>query len=260
MLKQALIAYVSNTVKAIWSVVAHPLTIVGSKNGNVKDYKIYGNSVQNGEPTPDNPVEVQSVGEYDEESGKYKVPITVRGKNILDMSQHTVTAGYYLDSSGTASSSNTNFLKLSMIEVKPNTTYTISSNLYFYTIWFSSNNSLNGGGISKVNAYNVKKKKFTTPEGCNYIRVSFDLRTSNQGGQGVGVFEWAMLEVGEGDGIYEPYIEPQTVNIYLDEPLRTGQVMQKSKDNLPSLPQFEGTTVYEAQTEIPPSGIQIQYY
>ena len=42
MLKMALISYVTNSVKAIWSAIAHPLTIVSTKECNVKDYKIYG--------------------------------------------------------------------------------------------------------------------------------------------------------------------------------------------------------------------------
>ena len=61
MLKMALIAYV-NSAKAIWSVIAHPLSIISKKATMLKSYRIYGNSVQDGEPTPDNPIEVQSVG------------------------------------------------------------------------------------------------------------------------------------------------------------------------------------------------------
>ena len=62
MLKKAMIAYV-NSVKFIWSAIAYPLAVIGSKTTKVKDYKIYGNSVQDGTPATDNPVEVQSVGE-----------------------------------------------------------------------------------------------------------------------------------------------------------------------------------------------------
>lgn len=43
----------------------------------LKDYRIYGNSVQNGTPTPETPVEVQGVGEYDTELNGYKIPVTV---------------------------------------------------------------------------------------------------------------------------------------------------------------------------------------
>lgn len=43
----------------------------------LKDYRIYGNIVQNGTPTPETPVEVQGVGEYDAELNCYKIPVTV---------------------------------------------------------------------------------------------------------------------------------------------------------------------------------------
>ena len=44
-----------------------PITLNKCRNANIKDYQIYGNSVQNGTPTPSNPVEIQSVG--DNETG-----------------------------------------------------------------------------------------------------------------------------------------------------------------------------------------------
>jgi hypothetical protein len=40
-----------------------PLTLDRSVGKSLRDYKIYGNSVQDGTPSPDNPVEVESVGD-----------------------------------------------------------------------------------------------------------------------------------------------------------------------------------------------------
>ena len=54
-------------------VSGYPLSLKHSKGKNLKDYKIYGNSVQNGTPTPDNPVEIQSVGD--------------KTKNLFDVSK-----------------------------------------------------------------------------------------------------------------------------------------------------------------------------
>ena len=45
------------------SAEGYPCVFDNSKGRPLKDYKIYGNSTQDGTPTPDNPVEVQSVGE-----------------------------------------------------------------------------------------------------------------------------------------------------------------------------------------------------
>ena len=61
----------------------YPISLTDHLEGeSVIDYKIYGNIVQDGTPTPDNPIEVQSVGNLvtdtsSEYYGKYDVPITV---------------------------------------------------------------------------------------------------------------------------------------------------------------------------------------
>lgn len=75
-----------------------PLTLEKSLGKDLKDYKLYGNSFQDGTPTPDTPVEVQSVGEYDEATGKYKVPVVVSGKNLfnVDTYQEPIKTNIYL--------------------------------------------------------------------------------------------------------------------------------------------------------------------
>ena len=54
-----------------------PLTLEKSVGKDLEDYKIYGESVQDGTPTPETPIEVESVGDYDETTGKYKIPVRV---------------------------------------------------------------------------------------------------------------------------------------------------------------------------------------
>ena len=46
-----------------------------SKGKPLTAWSITGNTVQNGTPTPENPVEVQGVGDYDSETGMYKIPV-----------------------------------------------------------------------------------------------------------------------------------------------------------------------------------------
>ena len=48
-----------------------------SRGEHLLDYRIYGNTVQDGTPAPENPVEVQGCGEYDAELNGYKIPVTV---------------------------------------------------------------------------------------------------------------------------------------------------------------------------------------
>ena len=59
---------------------------------------------------------------------------------------------------------------------------------------------------------------------------------------------------------YEPYVEPVTTNIYLDEPLSEGQTINYKKDNLPVLPSFKGTTIVSVETEVKPSNMEVTYY
>ncbi len=51
-----------------------PLTINGIGK-DLKAWSITGNTVQNGTPTPENPVEVVGVGDYDSDTGMYKIPV-----------------------------------------------------------------------------------------------------------------------------------------------------------------------------------------
>lgn len=73
-----------------------PLTI-DSDGSELIDYRIYGESVQDGTPPPEEPAEVQSVGdlvidEIDPNYGSYKVPVTVSGENGEE-----TTTNIYLD-------------------------------------------------------------------------------------------------------------------------------------------------------------------
>ncbi len=71
----------------------YPLTLKHSKGKKLLDYKIYGNSVQDGTPTPDIPVEMQSVGEQSKNLFNIKECIT--GTNILDNGDGSITAKGY---------------------------------------------------------------------------------------------------------------------------------------------------------------------
>jgi len=63
-----------------------PLTLLKSTGKDLVDYKIYGNSVQNGELTPTNPVKIESVGD--------------KTKNLLDNSQLMINYNYSSSNNG----------------------------------------------------------------------------------------------------------------------------------------------------------------
>lgn len=70
------------------------LTLNECNGEELKDFRIYGNSQQNGTPTPDNPIEIESVGDLVTEGeyyGKYRIPITATNGT------ETYTTNIYLD-------------------------------------------------------------------------------------------------------------------------------------------------------------------
>ena len=76
------------------SAEGYPCVFDNSKGRPLKDYKIYGNSTQDGRPTPDNPIEIQSVGDLT--------------KNLFDMNKlieqgwvQQVDGSYYVKKSST---------------------------------------------------------------------------------------------------------------------------------------------------------------
>ena len=125
---------VNNEIR-IKSAEGYPCKFDKSAGKALKDYKVYGNSTQDGTPTLDNPIEIQSVGDLvtDETSeyyGKYDIPIIVRGKNLFNINdyrnkQNVSIVGNKITISNMnyVSVANPGILKF----LKPNTKYTISA-------------------------------------------------------------------------------------------------------------------------------------
>ena len=169
--------------------------------------KIYGNSTQNGTPTPTSPVEIQSVGE--------------KTKNLFDVNKAEKNKGlvwltglsYALDKS----------IASDFIEIKNNVNYIskYTMQVILYDKNFNYINSLDGS--------NPKKSFIITDENCKYIKISFRTVDNNQ--KDFTTAEDIMLEENNTATEYEPYgykipitvsngTETKTTNIYLKEPLR----------------------------------------
>ena len=190
------------------------ILIDNNKTTEIENYRIYGNSIQNGEPTPDTPVEVESVGDlvtldncenYGSDAcnnvGKYVIPIKVTGKNLLKVPQ--------------------NFTWTSDTSIKtyiPASTYTLS--------WTSS---VLGGTASPVIRFydnniirwlgkngGTKSITLTKPETLIYFYANdYDVITSKDITSTINNLILSIDNLNS----YEPYKETIT-NIYLDEPLR----------------------------------------
>ncbi len=195
-------------------------SIVFSRTDSPKTkFNILGNSYQEATPSPDSPSEIVSLGskvtdESDTNYGKYKLQFEGIGKNSIDFDIANAFSGYYYDSGGLASSADKRFIRYRTVEVKPNTTYTLSSNLVIYTIWFFDDDV----SISRSQASNSSKTKtFTTPGNCNNIKISL---YNTSGTTDTVALEWLQLEVGSIATDYTEYVDSLKYDIYLDEPLR----------------------------------------
>ena len=222
-----------------------PCVLESSKGKNIRNYEVYGNSVQDGTPTPEIPVEIQSVGDLvtDTESehyGKYNIPITVRGKNLLPYpyiyTTKTINGVTFTDNGdgsitidGTATANAVFYLvgkqdnyTLDKCGLKIGDSYTISKNLvsgdsianvYFTANYYNTSGTMKEGSVvSSANTAAATIKSDFKSWGI-YLLVLKDKTVNNTTIK-------PQLEKGSSATEYEPYKGRITEHIYLDEPLR----------------------------------------
>ncbi len=212
---------------------------------DIVNYHIEGQSVQNGTPTPDTPVEIESVGDlvtldncesYGGEAcnniGKYVIPVTVSGKNLLHYSYkgHSVTtAGVELSAendvltiNGTATSTIllSFFNNLGIVEditlsagtytISVQGTGTVTDNGTFLQVF-----KVDGDSLTSAGQIGLNKNLTFTLEKTQKIR----LRVIVYSGRSYNATFNIQLEEGSSATEYEPY-KGTITNIYLDEPLR----------------------------------------
>lgn len=205
--------YLEMKKKAILSVIGKVKGFVRSVSGtppialeacadnmSIIDYKIHGNSIQDGTPSPDNPIEVQSVGEktknlFDEEL-------------LLDNSKVTKTDdGYIIAGYPVIYGPSSTLLKHIKSVLKPNVTYTLSRRLSGYvgdsigSIWIR-NSSTNIVKIALGNG--VKSAKFTFTQDQIDSIVNIYIYGQNTGNLNA-IFHYIQLEEGEVATDYELY-------------------------------------------------------
>ena len=267
------------------------------KNKKMKDLKVYGNSVQNGTPTPENPVEVQSVGELvtdenDENFGKYKISVAQSGKNLF---KPTVVSCSAYTNINNAIDNNSYGTKIDSTDLSDN----IVKINQVYNDQYSSDNYRNGfiiigtGGNLKVNQSYVLSFDIEIPENSritsvitiqtngnsSYFNATLKKETRQRVNAVVKMSElrgnypqhieircmgmsftasnFMITEVGF-DAEFEPYSEPITHNVFLEQPLADGEVLDV-KEHIP-LPKLTAkTTVFTTDTTTPPSKMYAKY-
>lgn len=176
-----------------------PARFVSKKVQDLKNYLIYGNSVQDSTPTPTAPIEVESVGD--------------RTKNLFD--KNDVIWGYHIDANGSVVTSSLNSCS-DFIPCQPNTTYTLTykSNLPAGTgstirmhsydenkNWIAQNLS-----FSITNKYGqgykgIVEVQYTTSENAKYTRFTFKGISADDTTLSTNI----QLEIGSQATPYEPY-------------------------------------------------------
>ena len=223
------------------SAEAYPLTMEDCKKYKpMRDLKVYGNSVQDGTPTPETPIEIQSVGEpvtdeTDANYGKYKIPVVIKGKNLANVRKAFKNFSDYteLEEDGRQCirvKSNGGAYASFDFTFKENTLYTIS--FEFKCEYDRSGVSLHhdcpfavyytNGDIDYCSLKPIdgtwNKRTLTTDANKTVSHIKqfgFDYRVYDY--IDINTFQ---IEEGTTATEYEPYIEPQTTSIYLTEPLR----------------------------------------
>lgn len=217
-----------NSVKGFVRSIAGipPLTLPNCvDNKSVINYSIYGNSAQDGIPTPANPIEIESVGEYDEASGKYKIPVVARGKNLFDIGKIynvTLSNGAYIinNQDGTLTIGGTytvNSLK-TLKELCP------LLEVGDVAVLRAESNAVNTGTVlNRVYLANGTTLYFNIPFTVTqaFLDSSLIFYSSKDTNNVISesYYKNIQIEIGGTVTEYEPYKEPITTDIYLDKPL-----------------------------------------
>lgn len=162
-----------------------PITVLNALAKVLLGYRVYGNSIQDGTPTPDTPIEIQSVGD--------------KTKNLWNSE---LQQGCRLFSNGVYSSSYNYYLVNKYpIPVVAGETYTISAKDYTsYDAGFVFFN--NGTFVQSIHQV-ASFYTVTVPEGCN--ELYYDFRKKNSPAIVPGDIEEIQLEKGSTATTYEPY-------------------------------------------------------
>lgn len=236
-MKKKAISSIANKIKGFLrnSSGSPPISLESCADTTAIDYKIYGNSIQDGTPSPDNPIEVQNVGELvtdetDVNYGKYKIPVTARSKNLFNeelllgnIYTTKTDDGYKFTGYPVVYNSSSDLVKYIKSVLKPNVTYTLSRSVSGYVsdsvgfIWIRDSST----NLVQVEGYynGVSSSKFTLSQEQIDGIVNIYIYGQNRSNPNT-IFNYIQLEEGSTATDYEPYRKPVTTNIYLDEPLR----------------------------------------
>lgn len=228
----------------------YPCVLENSVGLPAAGYKIYGNSIQDGE------LSVGDLVTEGEHKGKYKITVVTSGKNLLDIERLKESTESWI----------TPAYKLSL-KLKPNAEYTLSSNVPYAV----GNQPLyfNGAAHSTHGVYKDRPiTAVSSDDGTIFVAVCKGRQYADDILSGK---YYILLEAGSKSTAYEPYYEPAATSIYLAKPLKTGDILKYPENvlehpdgtiesvSLPKIPTFNGTAIISTDTEVEPSNMEIAY-
>ena len=217
-----------------------PLTFPSNGN-NLLNYKIDGASGGIGDLVTDT---------SDENYGKYKIPAVISGNNLAKWDTHLQPQpnGIVFNDINSISS----IINVSNI-----------NNIYI----FGDRTKLNSNvyRIGKSNepiSLNSQTTRITFTGGildtsdCNYVIVSCSIYNTETTFDDI-KNSFMIVEGTTSPENFEPYIEPTTTNIYLDEPIEANESKKLSDTNV-NIPTINGTNILSIDTTIQPSNVYVQ--
>ena len=229
------------------TVSGYPITITDHLAGEeLLSCRVYGADGGVGDLVSD--------GEY---SGKYALPVYIRGKNLIDVSAFANIDNYFNAKEGRGG--------LEFFNVRfPAGTYTASVNIIntptaVISATYVQDNTIYSVKIlvNTTDTQGEKSVTFTAPQDW-YIRLYYagNINTAARLSALMECIDSLQLEYGSSATEYEAYTEPSTATIYLDAPLTADQSAEVSE--LKAIDSDVNTVT--AETTVKPSKIEVEYY
>ena len=173
-----------------------PLTFTADGSA-LKNYRFYGAA--------------GGVGDYDENSGKYVIPVTIAGKNKFD---GTLFSGYYTDSTMASIGGVSGNYKSCKVYLSAGT-YTFSCSIPVLIIRYITSDIYRsnpiGSKYTQEYTFTLANDSYVSLAFRNESNTAWDDSTTIQ------------VELSQSATEYEPFHEPSTINIFLDEPVYEGE-------------------------------------
>lgn len=193
----------------------------------------------------------------------YKIPAIISGKNLLQNTAtsqtisgvtFTINSDKSITCNGTATA-NTVFRTVQTPDLPDNedmlfTGCPVGGSLSTYQLQYSNNRDkafqdMGNGIVLQKMDYN------TYPNTYVQIRIMEGYTCNN-------LTFYPMIRLSSVDNdTYEPYIEPTTTNIYLDEPIEANESKSLSDTNV-NIPTINGTNILSIDTTVQPSNVYVQ--